>query len=640
MAIILVGSTGSGKTSLGNFLLDPSENHIFDNPTFPTSKDNLPDTKVVKVASKDGITVIDTPGLNEGEYEDLEHMKDIVKTMKNQQSILACILCVEFEAKIDLQYKATVACYKRHLRRLFESKVLIVFTNYSTDKDAVLRRQRRRINKEAIIENARKVINEGLGLSREPKHFLIDSLPYGSEDRSEHEKTRSYILSHIRRSRTAPMNVLLIGSTGSGKSTLGNFLLDPSNEHIFDNPTFQPASTNMPETKEVISLSKGNITVVDTPGLNEDDSKDLEHMIAIVKQLNELKSISACVLCTQYEAKIDAQYKATVAYYKKLLPRLFHNNVLIVFTNYRTDPRTVFMRQRQGLKDKSINNARDEISKGLNYRPAYFQMDSLPFGSEERSYHEEVRLSILDYIGREMKDVDLRVEKLLVAKTPAVKDMERKIIDRAKGEVKGYKEMVYAKRSKKDAILEEYRQKQTEKDNVSQKANNLEDKLKELDSDMLVIDKVWCLEEKWKSLRTQSKQFRVESEWPIADYLMWDNGHVKWTILKQEKYSISGELEGKFMRGLHAKVTLYIHKRDRYAEDIQNIRSALSDKQRISTLLHQKIEILMEKHDSHAADIERCEEQICRFEDEIKEAERDTMTVEEAEEMLKNLRIS
>ena len=438
------------------------------------------------------------------------------------------------------------------------------------------------------------------------------------------------------------MTVLLIGSTGSGKSTLGNFLLDPSNEHIFDNPTFQPASTNMPETKEVISLSKGNITVVDTPGLNEDDSKDLEHMIAIVKQLNELKSISACVLCTQYEAKIDAQYKATVAYYKKLLPRLFHNNVLIVFTNYRTDPRTVFMRQRQGLKeDKSINNARDEISKGLNYRPAYFQMDSLPFDSEESSYHEEVRLSILDYIGREMKDVDLRVETLLVAKTPAVKDMDRKTVDRSKGKIKGYKEMVNEKSSKKGAILEEYQQEKTEKDNVSQEAENLETKLKELDSDMLVTGEVKNFEEKWKILRCITEEFSVPSKWPIADYSKWDNDKdLKWTELKQEKYSVSGKVRGKFMRGLHAKVTLYIRKRDRYAENIQTIRSALSNKQRLSTLLDQKFEILMEKHDAHAADIERYEEQIRQFEDEIKKAERDAMTVEEAEEMLKNLRIS
>lgn len=35
--------------------------------------------------------------------------------------------------------------------------------------------------------------------------------------------------------------------------------------------------------------------------------------------------------------KIDAQYKATVVYYRWLLPLLFEKNVIIVLTNFPTD---------------------------------------------------------------------------------------------------------------------------------------------------------------------------------------------------------------------------------------------------------------------------------------------------------------
>ena len=74
MSVLLIGSTGMGKSTFGNFLLNPDEEHMFETKTFATATDNKPMTQEVKVATKsvhiDGrrrvdLTIIDTLGLNE-----------------------------------------------------------------------------------------------------------------------------------------------------------------------------------------------------------------------------------------------------------------------------------------------------------------------------------------------------------------------------------------------------------------------------------------------------------------------------------------------------------------------------------------------------------------------------------------------
>ena len=130
------------------------------------------------------------------------------------------------------------------------------------------------------------------------------------------------------------MALLLIGSTGNGKSTLGNFLLmDPSDSHT-KKPKFRMARANKPETQEVtyeefLHTDDRTYRVIDTPGLNESPVKDVIHMCSLVKALNDpnLQGVTACLLCVKFNSKIDAQYKDTVGNAVGSFSWLFWSNV-------------------------------------------------------------------------------------------------------------------------------------------------------------------------------------------------------------------------------------------------------------------------------------------------------------------------
>ena len=135
------------------------------------------------------------------------------------------------------------------------------------------------------------------------------------------------------------MAILLIGSTGSGKSSLGNFLIDPTGQK----KPFVTAKSRLPETQRLqIGQSRINLpgrgagdfkfTIIDTPGLDEKHS-DLGHMIDTIETLRKINIIQACILVIKCDSN-NTQYISTLRYYSKLLPSLFEKNVIIVMTAY------------------------------------------------------------------------------------------------------------------------------------------------------------------------------------------------------------------------------------------------------------------------------------------------------------------
>ena len=308
------------------------------------------------------------------------------------------------------------------------------------------------------------------------------------------------------------MAVLLIGSTGNGKSTLGNFLLDPDTKHNY----FQVAKTLMPQTqvtefkRKLIGSEERELIVVDTPGLNDSKINDLSHMIGIINTLQQVKTIRACIFVVKFSSKIDQQYKDTVEYYSKLFPSLFDKNTLIVVTDYPTDERSVKMRERQGIHyEVNIDIIKTEIGKAsqIPFAPIVFSIDCLPFDDSELQGSKNVRENILSYI---FSLDEVNVQNLEVAKTRALKEEDERMKTSFEGKVTGYKQrLIEANRQSKDALnMTEKKEKEvTDKDS---ELSVLESRIRDKDSSDFVTVGSWSIDSSWKLLKAwQSQKFSI-----------------------------------------------------------------------------------------------------------------------------------
>ena len=432
-----------------------------------------------------------------------------------------------------------------------------------------------------------------------------------------------------------------------GKSTLGNYLLDPSRQKKH----FTVAKDNKPETQytqsekgtftgpaiEALGYSSVHLSVIDTPGLNESDAADLKHMIGIVEQLEKEQEITACIIVVKFDSKIDTQYRKTIEYYSQLLPSLFEKNVFIVMTDYATDPRTIAMREQRGIDEKDITeNALTTIvrSAKLSYSsPIVFKIDCLPYEDDpmEVAYSEGVRNSILEYI---MQLQPINSANLKVAKTEYLIHVDREQIKNYEGKINGYKQRLIELNQHSKTVLNTIQDKESKVAQWNAQIDSISGELKDKDTSDLVTANTWSVDAEWKFLKTQQKGCELESEWKIANVNLWTNGKCKWSDVEESDYMFKGRVKGRFSRGLYANVMLETEKCMKYATEIHQFKEELESAKLKHKSELEDLHVYREKQDKYKKDIATFEGFIQEKRAKIKDLKGAWLTVPEARRRL------
>ena len=376
---------------------------------------------------------------------------------------------------------------------------------------------------------------------------------------------------------TEKATVLLIGSTGNGKSALGNFLLDPTIKKNRQERQYFSTSTDLqPHTNETEvmwetvtfdnSFHSRNLTVIDTPGFN--DVKDFKNMIFLMKKLQDLQEINTCIVVVKCDGKIDNQYKETLLYYKNLLPDLFKKNLIVVVTHYLQDKASIERREiTEEVIRRDILGAVRETCE-LSDDPPLFLIDSKPLEGDDIS--PVVRNNILRHVFNQ----EPTIPQFKVTKPPSLVQHDRTVFDKLVQDATEQSHQTYKNNPELQNELNVIN------DDIAElKANkkHWEAKRDDLDTEELVDHVHWNTKKKRKLMEKRSDRYHLSTcPYKIRNVIKGGGGE-HWREEQKTECTLSGKVESSKNHGFRAHITLQIHKRDKFEKEIIDCKEKIKE---------------------------------------------------------------
>lgn len=437
-------------------------------------------------------------------------------------------------------------------------------------------------------------------------------------------------------------NICAVGSTGSGKSCLLNFLLDPCEEHCFspEEQTCKTGETTRSCTLECKVVTKGSLKVVDTPGTNESHGADLVHMINVAKALRQVGKLNLVLLAMSYQKRLDQQWKDTVLYYRDLIGhQAFCSNVAIVLTGYdlgKPQKRKYMGDHHEEILAETRNAVKDLLN--LESPPLVFAIDCLPEEEEHRELHEKTRLDILKYATQQQA---IDVSNICVQKTKEL----RRIDDQKIRVLEGQMDQLKIRFDKASTLPHEIKQqvKRCTEQTAAKKVElaNLAAEISEYDSEALVLAREHLVNKPYSSVQSQKETVYIEAPCVHRKVQWWCDVllelHVSHVTSRAVQVAVRKRAslfqyfrKHRARQGFAYEVKLWAYKMDLYAQKLTSLKESRRDLERDLQALHsERLALILRSPEATHASNELQVEMNKKLHD-INELHWDSMTIEEA----------
>ena len=185
------------------------------------------------------------------------------------------------------------------------------------------------------------------------------------------------------------INILLIGLSGHGKSSLGNFLLGKQ--------IFKVSGGCELCTRNISSYASGNLTIIDTPGFYSVNNYNQNNNILFIKEIKEYidksKNITAILI--------------VISSHEKRITQDFQNLIKIICNNFKYDIlcRIAFVFTKSYFRKKELKQIKQESKYFIS------ETNKLIESFYGKSFNPELFNSFFVDSDFENKDYDNRVER-------------------------------------------------------------------------------------------------------------------------------------------------------------------------------------------------------------------------------------
>ena len=176
-------------------------------------------------------------------------------------------------------------------------------------------------------------------------------------------------------------NILLVGETGSGKSSFANYIVGIKDAFEVSDD----AESCTKETIRKISQLDPEISIVDTPGLQDSSGSDKVHYEKMLKIIKEMKYLHFILLVFNYTSpRFTSSIQYMIKFLCNVFPKNFAYHVGIIFTHYHHDYQVKINKKKKKdpreERNAFIKNIMELISQTTNEEvflgPPVYYLDS------------------------------------------------------------------------------------------------------------------------------------------------------------------------------------------------------------------------------------------------------------------------